>query len=53
MSTPLSNLVDNLSDNYKKKKKKKNANHAKKEKNIISECKVIGLKNNRLHYKCK
>ena len=32
---------------------KKNANHAKKETKIMSECTFIGLKNNRLHYKCK
>ena len=32
---------------------KNNANHAKKEKKIMSECSFIGLKNNRLPYKCK
>ena len=31
---------------------KKNANHTKKKK-IMLECSLIGLKNNRLHYKCK
>ena len=32
---------------------KKNANHVKKEKKIKSEFNFIGLKNNRLHSKCK
>ena len=32
---------------------KKNANHAKKEKKIISECNFIGIKNNELYYECK
>ena len=32
---------------------KKNVKHAKKEKKIVSECNFIGIKNNRLHYKCK
>ena len=32
---------------------KKNVNYAKKEKKIMSECRLIGLKNNELYYKCK
>ena len=32
---------------------KKNANYARKEKKPISECSLNGIKNNRLHYKCK
>ena len=47
MSTSLSRLVDNLSEIYKKE-----CNHAKKKK-IMSECILIGFRNNRLHYKCK
>ena len=39
MSTSLSKLVDNLSEIYLKKNK--------------SMCNFIGLKNNKLHYKCK
>ena len=32
---------------------KENANHAKKGKKIMSEYVLIGIKNNKLHYKCK
>ena len=48
MSTSLSSLVDNLSEIYKKECKS-----CKERKKIMSECIFIGLKNNRLHYKCK
>ena len=47
MSTSLSSLVDNLSEIYKKEWK------SCKERKIISECNFNGIKNNRLHYKCK
>ena len=48
MSTSLSSFVDNLSEIYKKECKS-----CKKRKKIMSECSLIGLKNNRLHYKYK
>ena len=44
MSTSLSSLVDNLSEIYSKKCR---------DKNCKSSCDFIGLKNNRLCYKCK
>ena len=44
MSTALSSLVDNLSENYSKKCRDWNCKSA---------CDFIGLKNNRLRYKCK
>ena len=44
MSTSLSSLVDNLSEIYSKKCK---------DENCKSECDFIGLKINRLRYKCK
>ena len=47
MSTSLSSLVDNLSEIYKKEFE------ACKEKKIMPECRLIGLKNNELYYKCK
>ena len=43
MSSPLSSLVDNLSENYSKKCREKNCEY---------KCDFIGVKNNRLHYKC-
>ena len=48
MSTSLSSLVDNLSKIYKKEFKS-----CKERKEIISVCNFIGIKNNRLYYKCK
>ena len=48
MSTSLSNLVDNLSEIYKKECKS-----CRERKKITSGCNFIGIKNNRLHYKCK
>ena len=48
MSASLSSLVDNSSEIYKKE-----CNSCKERKKIISECGLIGLENNRLHYKCK
>ena len=48
ISNSLSSLVDNLSEIYKKECKS-----CKERKKIMSECNFIGLKNNRLHYKCK
>ena len=47
ISTSLSSLVDNLSEIYKKECKSR-----KERKKIMAECNFIGLKNNRLHYKC-
>ena len=47
MSTSLSSLADNLSEIYKKECK------LCEERKIMSECRVIGLKNNELYYKCK
>ena len=44
MSTSLSSLLDNLSEIYSKKCK---------DENCKSECDFIGLKINRLRYKCK
>ena len=44
MSTSLSNLVDNVSEIYRKKFK---------DKNCKSRCNFIGLKNIKLKYKCK
>ena len=44
MSTSLSKLVDNLSEIYSIKCR---------DKNCISECDFIGIRNNRLYYKCK
>ena len=48
MSTQLSSPVDNLSEIYKKECKS-----CKERTKIMLECNFIGLKNNRLHYKCK
>ena len=48
MSSSLSSIVDNLSEIYEKK-----ANYIKKEKKIMSEFRLIVLKNNALYYKCK
>ena len=47
MSTLLSSLVDNLSEIYKKEYE------SCKERNIMSECRLINLKNNELYCKCK
>ena len=46
MLASLSSFVDNLSEIYKKECKS-----CKERKKVISECVLIGLKNNRLHYK--
>ena len=48
VSTSLLNLVDNLSEIYKKEHKA-----CMERKNIKSEFDFIGLKNNKLRYKCK
>ena len=48
MSTSPSSLVDNLSEIYKKECK-----GCKERRKIKSVCNVIGLKNNKLNYKCK
>ena len=48
MSTPLSNLVDNLSEVYDKERKK-----CMERKKIRLICEFIGFKNDRLNYKCK
>ena len=48
MSTSLSSLIDNLSEIYKKECKR-----CKEKNKIKSECDFIGIKNNKLHYKCK
>ena len=48
MATSPSNLVDNLSEIYKKECKT-----CEERRKIKSECNFIGLKNNRLYYKCK
>ena len=48
ISTSLSNLVDNLSEIYKKEWKK-----CMERKKIKSKCKVIDIKDDRLIYKCK
>ena len=47
-ATSLSNLIDNLSEIYKKECKT-----CKERRKIKSECNFIGLKNNRLYCKCK
>ena len=47
MPTSLSSLVDNLSEIYKKEYK------LCKERKIVSECGLIGLKNNELYHECK
>ena len=47
MSTSLSSLVDNLSEIYKKECK-----GCKERRKIKSVCNFIGLKNNKLSYKC-
>ena len=48
MQSKLSDLADNLS-----KINNKDCKKCMESKNIRSECESIGLKNNRLHYKCK
>ena len=48
MSTSLSNLVDNLSEIYKKECKS-----SKERKKKMLQCSFNGIKNDRLHYKCK
>ena len=48
MSTSLSSLVDSLSEIYKKE-----CELCKERKKIISECRLIDLKNNELYYKYK
>ena len=48
MPISLSSLVDNLSEIYKKECKS-----CKERKKIVPECNFIGIKNNRLYYKCK
>ena len=48
MSSKLSDLVDNLSEIYRKECK-----GCKERKKIKSVCNFIGLKNNKLGYKCK
>ena len=48
MSTSLSSLVDNLSEIYKKECK-----GCKERKKIEPVCDFIGLKNNKLRYKCE
>ena len=48
MLTSLSRLTDNLSEINNKDCKK-----CMEREKIISECKFIGFKNNRLNYKCK
>ena len=48
MQSKLSDLVDNLSEINKKECKA-----CVERKNIKSECRFIGFKNNRLNYKCK
>ena len=48
MSTSLPSLVDNLSEIYSKGCKR-----CKERKKIKSVCNFIGLKNNKLSYKCK
>ena len=47
MPTSLPSLVDNLSEIYKKECE------SCKERKIMSECRLIDLKNNELYYKCK
>ena len=48
MSTSTSSHVDNLSDIYKKECK-----GCKERKKIKSVCDFVGLRSNKLHYKCK
>ena len=48
MQNKLSDLADNLSEI-----KNKDCIKCSKRKKIRSECKIIGLKDNRLKYKCK
>ena len=48
MPSKLSNLVDNLSEINNK-----DCKTCMERKNIKSECEFIGLKNNRLNYRCK
>ena len=48
MSTSLSSLVDNLSEIYKKE-----CGGCKERKKIKSASNLIGLKNNKLYYKCR
>ena len=48
MQSKLSDLVDNLSEINNKDCKK-----CVEKKNIKSECEFIGIKNNRLNYRCK
>ena len=48
MSSKLSNLADNLSEINNK-----NFKICIERKDIKSECEIIGLKNNRLNYRCK
>ena len=48
MSTSLSSLIDNLYENYKKECK-----GCMEKRKIWSVCDFIGLKNNKLSYKCK
>ena len=48
MQSKLSDLVDNLSEISNK-----DCKTSMERKNIKSECKFIGFKNNRLNYRCK
>ena len=48
MSTSISILIDNLSEICKKE-----CDRCKERKKIKSVCDFIGIKNNKLHYKCK
>ena len=48
MPSKLSDLVDNLSEIYNK-----DCKTCIEKKNIKSECEFIGIKNNRLNYRCK
>ena len=48
MASKLSDLVDNLSEIYKKE-----CRACMESKKIKSECDFIGFKNNKLNYKCK
>ena len=48
MSTSISSLVDNLSEIYQKECK-----GCKERRKIKSVCNFIGLKNNKLNYKCE
>ena len=49
MTDKSSDLIDNLSEIYKKECKGRRMERKK----IKSECDFIGLKNNKLNYKCK